>query len=113
MAIKHEGLLLRSQLAPRRVQRDAMLHGGFPQLRLIRAILGPGPGIDGAIVQRFLLVRNDEVQVEIDSIAEALAALASAIRIIEREQPGLGLTVDAMAKFAFEGLREAEPPGLC
>ena len=106
VAIEHKGLLLRGQLSPRRIQGNAMLHGGLAESRLIRAILRPGPGIDGALVQRLLLVRNDQVQVEIDGVAEALAALAGSVRIVEREQPGLGLAVDAMAELTLEGLRE-------
>ncbi len=51
VSVKHELLLRRGQFSPRRVQRDAVLQGGFAQLCLVRAILGPRPGIDRAFVQ--------------------------------------------------------------
>ena len=103
MAVEHKGLLRRGQFPPGRVQRDTMLQRRFSELCLVGAILGPGPGIDRALVQRFLLVGDDQVEIEVDGVAEALAALAGAIGVIEGEQPGLGLAVDAMAKLAFKG----------
>ena len=89
-----------------------MLHRGFSQLRLVGAVLGPSPGIDRALVQRLLFVGNDQVDIEINGVAEALAALAGAVRIIEREQPGLWFAVDAMAEFAFKCLGKTQPPRL-
>src|SRR6201999_2062465 len=112
MTIQHKLLLRRSQLPPRRVQRNAMLHGCFPQLRLVRAILGPRPGINRAVVQSLLLIRDDQVDIEINGVAKALATLARAVRIVEREQPRFRFTVNAMAKLAFVGLGKAQTPWL-
>ena len=109
--VEHKLLLGRGQFSPGRVERDAMLHGGLPELCLVGPIFGASPGIDGAFVQRLLLIRDDQVEIEVDGVAKALAALAGAIRVVEREQPGLRLAVDAVAKFAFKGLGEAEPFG--
>jgi hypothetical protein len=111
VAIEHKGLLGRGQFSPGRVERNTMLQRGLPELCLVGAILGASPGIDRAFVQRLLLIGNDQVEIEVDGVAEALAALAGAIRVVEREQPGLGLAVDAVAEFAFKGLGEAQPFG--
>ena len=111
VTIEHKLLLRRGQFSPGRVERNAMLQGGLPELRLVGAILGARPGIDRAFVQRLLLIRDDQVEIEVDGVAKALAALAGAIGVVEREQPGLRLAVDAVAEFAFKGLGEAQPFG--
>ena len=77
-------------------------------LRCQRLVLGLGPRLDRAFGQRQRLVRNHQVQIEIDGVAEALAARARAERIVEREQPRLRLFVADVALLALEALREAE-----
>ncbi len=110
--VQHECLLRAAHLSPRRVERNPML-----PLRLSRSsalvgpILGASPGIDRAFIQRLLLVGNDQVEIEVDGVAEALASLAGAVRVVEREQPGLRFAVDAVAEFAFECLGETQPSG--
>ena len=53
-------------------------------------------------------VGDDEVGVEVDGVAEALAARAGAVGIVEGEEARLGLAVGAMAGGALEGGGEAE-----
>src|ERR1700679_3774390 len=62
LSIKDEGLLGGGEVEPRHVQRNALFASGTAQLGLIRAILRPRPRIDGALVERLALVRNDEVE---------------------------------------------------
>jgi hypothetical protein len=76
------------------------------------AVFGGGPGGDCALVERLRLVGDDEVGVEVDGVAEALAARAGAVGIVEGEEARLGLAVGAVAGGALEGGGEAEDCGL-
>ena len=69
-------------------------------------------GCDGAFVEGLGVVGDDEVGVEVDGVAEALAARAGAVGIVEGEEAGLGLAVGAMAGGALEGGGEAELRGV-
>src|SRR5258707_13699237 len=89
-----------------------MLHRGFPQLRLVRAVLRPSPGINSAVVQRLLLVGNDQVDIEINGVAEPLATLTGTVGIVEGEQPGFWFAIDTVAEFAFKSLGKAQAPRL-
>ncbi len=87
-----------------------MLCGAREALQLgeQRTVLGLGPGLDGAFGERPRLVRDDQVHVEVDGVAEALAARAGAVGAVEREQARLGLVEAQVAALALEALREAE-----
>ena len=73
-----------------------------------RAVFRLGPGLDRAFVQRLRLVGNHQVEIEINGVAEALAARAGAVGIVEGEQPRLGLLVAQIAVLAFKALGKAE-----
>ena len=72
------------------------------------AILGPVPGIDGSVIQRQSLVGNDQVHVEVDGVAESLAARACAERVVEAEQPRLRFAPGPMAVRALVGRGKAK-----
>src|SRR5208283_219253 len=85
----------------------------FPARRLAeiaepRAELGFTPRIDRAIVERQRFIGNHAVQVEIDRVAEALAARAGAGRRIETEQNRLWLGELRAARLALELLVAAD-----
>ena len=61
------------------------------------AVFGRGPWRDGALGKGLGAVGDDEVGVEVDGVAEALAARARAVWIVEGEEAGLGLAVGAVA----------------
>ena len=82
--------------------------GGADHLAVVRAVFGGGPGGDGALGERLRLVGDDEVGIEVDGVAEALAAWAGAVGIVEGEEARLGLAVGAVAGGALEGGGEAE-----
>ncbi len=69
---------------------------------------GRSPRIDRAVVEGLTLIRNDEVEIEIDRVAEALAARACAIGIVEGEEARLRFAVKAMAVLALILPREAK-----
>ena len=70
------------------------------------AVARLSPRFDRAIGERFAFVGDDAVEIEIDGVAETLAARAGAVRIVERKQARLRLLVDRAAFFAFEALVE-------
>ena len=57
-------------------------------------------------------VGDDEVGVEVDGVAEALAAGAGAVGIVEGEEAGFGLAVGAVAGGALECGGESEFAGV-
>ena len=93
-------------LAPRRVERHAEALGLFLQRRELGAVVRLGPRLHGALAQRLRLVRHDEVQVELDDVAEAVARRAGAERVVEREEPRLRVLVRDAALAALEPLAE-------
>ena len=98
---------LRTQLAPRRVERDAAL---FRELLQILLALGVGlrlPRLDGAAAQRLALIGNDEAVVDADGAAKAAAGLAGADRRVEREQARVRLLIREVAMGAVQLARVA------
>ena len=85
----------------------ACLAKRFSSLKSVR-YFGLVQGSIAPSVQRFRFVGNDQVEIEVDGVAESLAARASAVRIVEREQPRLGLLVAHVAGLAFEALGETQ-----
>src|ERR1035437_5383017 len=95
------------QVAPGDVERHAQFGSLLAKLREPGLVLGAVPGVDGATVEGERLVGNDQVQVEVHGVAEALAAGTRAEGIVEAEQARLRLAAGAMAAFAFVGGGEA------
>src|SRR5579864_5358354 len=84
LASNHQLLMLRIKLDPRHIERNAGLLREALQVGEQRTILRLGPRFDRSLRQSFRFVRNHQVKVEIDSVAESLTARTRAIRIIER-----------------------------
>ena len=74
------------------------------------AVFGGAPRGDGAVGEGFGFVGDDEVGVEVDGVAEALAAGTGAVRVVEGEEAGFGFAVGAVAGGALESGGE---PQLC
>ena len=72
------------------------------------AVLRLGPGIDRALVEGKALVGNHAVHVEVDRVAEALAARTGAVGRIEAEEDRLRDTELGEAGLALELLVEAQ-----
>ena len=107
-AVVDESLLGLGEVVPGDVGGDAFGLGGAFHLGVPgRAVLGLGPRVDGAGVEGFGAVGDDEVGVEVDGVAEALAARAGAVGIVEAEEARLGLAIGAVAGGALEGGGEA------
>src|SRR2546426_890943 len=106
IALEDHGALLRGKLAKGSVERNSV--GSRVALHLLheRPVARLGPRLDGALVERFATVRNHQVEIEINRIAEALAARAGAVRAVEREQARLRLLIDQGAILALKALVE-------
>ncbi len=99
------------EVEPGDVGGDVGGFGGAHHFAVVRAVLGGGPGGDGAFGEGFGLVGDDEVGVEVDGVAEALAAGAGAVGVVEGEEAGFGLAVGAVAGGALECGGESEVLG--
>ena len=107
-AADNHPLVLRIECCPGRVERNFHLLSKALQLGVERTVLRLGPGLDSTLSQSLGLVGNDQVEIEVNGVAETLATRARAIRTIEREQPRLGLLVADAAVLALEAIRETD-----
>ncbi len=101
-AFPEEFLLVGVEVVPGDVGGDGCGLGEADHLAVVGAVLGRGPRGDGALREGAGAVGEDEVGVEVDGVAEALAAGARAVGIVEREEAGLRLAVSAVAGGALE-----------
>ena len=102
-AVPEEFLLRRVEVVPGDVGGDGCGAGEADHLAVEGAVFGGGPGGDGPLREGAGAVGKDEVWVEVDGVAEALAARAGAVGIVEGEETRLRLAVGAMAGGALEG----------
>ena len=84
VALDDEFLVLVVEFVPRQVQRNFGLAREASELGKQRPVLWFCPGLDRAFVQGLALVGDDEVEIDVDGVAETLATWAGAIRIIEK-----------------------------
>ncbi len=99
--------------AERHVERNAARAREAFQFLPQRAVARLGPGLDHAFIDRLAAVGNHQVDVEIDGVAESLAARAGAVRIVERKQARLRLLVHQAAGLALEALVEDHALAAC
>ena len=90
------------EVVPGDVGGDGGGLGEADHLAVEGAVLRRGPRGDGALREGSRAVGDDEVGIEVDGVAEALAAGAGAVGIVEGEEAGLGLAVGAVAGGALE-----------
>ena len=98
-----EFLLGGVEVVPGDVGGDGGGFGEADHLAVEGAVFWGGPGGDGALREGAAAVGKDEVGVEVDGVAEALAAGAGAVGIVEGEEAGFGFAVGAVAGGALEG----------
>ena len=108
-AIPYEFLFLLRQLGVRHIQAHTLLAGNFFEFGVKVPVARFGPGIDSAVIERERGVGDDQVGVEINGVAEAVAARAGSVGAVEGEQARLRLGVGDAAALALELLVEGEP----
>ena len=106
-AFDHQPALLGSSSAQGTSSGMSACRGETLQFGEQRTVLRLGPRLDCALVQRLGFVRNDQIEIEVDGVAETLAARAGAVRIVEGKQARLRLLVAHVAVLALEALRKA------
>ncbi len=112
-AVEDDVLRLLRQLAPRRFEVEVVGAGERAQhLHVIgRGRVGLGPGDDRALLDRERVVGDDEVLVEHQLLAEAVAGGAGALRRVEAEQARLDLGDGEAADRAGELFGEDDAAG--
>src|SRR4029077_2947826 len=100
--------VLFGQVLPRCIEGNAAPSREPPQLRLRGLVVRLVPGLDRALAQSAVLVRDHEVLVHLDEVAEAMAGRAGAVGVVEGEEARLRLLEPAPAASAVEPLREPE-----
>ena len=93
-AVQEQVLVLGGQLVPRRLGIDAVLLGDRLGDLLVVVRGGVGPRRDRALAQRQRRVGDDHHRVDLHLRPQAGAALARAVRRVEREDPRLELRDD-------------------
>src|SRR5271166_1963168 len=111
VAAHDEVLLLGREVLPRHIERNAGGARVAAHLGRERPVLGLGPRLDGAFRQRQRLVRDDQVQVEVNRVAETLTAWTSAERVVEGKQARLRFFIADVTLLTFEALRKAQTLG--
>src|SRR5439155_3105483 len=110
LAFDHQPLPLGRKICPWHVHRDSSLLCITLQFCEQRAVFRLGPRLNRPFVQALRLIRDNQRQIEIDSVPEALAARACAEWIIERKQPRLWFRISDTAALTFEPIRKAQTP---
>ena len=100
--------LIGRQVFPGNVERDTGSARVALHLGGVGTVFGLGPGLDRAFGERQRLVGDHQVEIEVDGVAEALAARTGAVGIVEGEQARLGLFIANVAVLALEALGETQ-----
>jgi len=111
VAIDDQLLLPGIQFVPGHVQGNSGLAREALEFGEQRPVLWLGPGLDRAFIQGFALVGDDEVEIDIDGVAEALATWAGAIRVVELKTGAARLFVAAAVILALEALGKTQALG--
>src|SRR6266849_589061 len=111
IAFENQAPLFSSELAPRHVRGNSAAARPFFCVLEEHTVTRLGPRFDGAVVERLARIGNDQIQIEIDGISEALTTRTRAVRIVERKKPRLGFLVESAVVLAFESLVECNTLG--
>ena len=106
-AFDDKRLLLFGQLRPGHVEPDPRLLRRPLQLGQLRPVVRLAPRLDRVLGDRLRPIGHDEIHVELDDVAEAVAGRAGAERVVERKQARLRIFVRDAAFTALEALGEA------
>ena len=105
--VDDEEALLVGEILPRDVEAQPRGPRHALQVRKAVAIVRLAPGLDRAFVDRLPLVRDDQVHIQLDGVAEAVARRTGAERVVERKEPRLRRFVRQPAAPALEALAES------
>ena len=103
VAVEEDFVLEGCEVLPGDVEGDGEFGGVALEIGIPGAVLGTVPGVDSAAGEGEGFVGDDEVEVEVNGVAEALATGACAEGIVEAEETGLGLLAGTVAVAALVG----------
>src|SRR5271157_1133580 len=106
VALHHPPALRSGEAVIGHVERNPLRARQSLHLVKRRPVAWLGPGLDRALAQGLVLVRNHQAEIKVDRVAESLAARAGAVGIVEGEKPRLRFLVDDLAALALEPLVE-------
>src|SRR2546421_11258792 len=106
LALDDGALLLSREFLKGHVHRNLLLTAEASKLRARPVVLRLRPRLDCALGERELWVRDDEVEVEADCVAEALTGRARAERGVEAEESRLGLRGAGSVVLGLQALAE-------
>src|SRR5207237_6489550 len=92
-ALDGEADLFVREIAPRYIEPNLALARGALQLGELRTIVRLAPRLDRALLDRFRAVRHDQVHVQFDDVAKAVADRTRTEGVVEREEPRLRILV--------------------
>jgi hypothetical protein len=107
-AVQHQAARGLGQLVPGHVQIDLEVGRHRLEELLEEGAVAPLPGLDRALLQRQILVGDDELGIEEHLGADAVAGRTGARGVVEREQPRLDLRIADAAGGAGELLGEGQ-----
>src|SRR5229473_8406576 len=111
IAFEIQAQLFSGELAPRHVRGNSATARPFFCVLEEYTVTRLGPRFDGAVVERLARIGNDQIQIEIDGIAEALATRTRSVGIVKGKEPGLRFLVESSVLLAFEAFVERKPLG--
>ena len=111
IAFENQAPLFSSELAPRHVRGNCAAARPFFCVLEEHAVTRFRPWFDRAVIKRLARIGNDQIQIEIDGISEALTTRTRAVRIVERKESRLGFLVESAVVLAFESLVERKTLG--
>ena len=106
VAVKDDAALLVGELVPGHVEADVGGLRGALERGEVRPVVRLAPRLDRVLLDRLLLIGDDQVEVELHHVAEAVTGRARAERVVEREQPRLRQLVEDAAGAALEAFAE-------
>src|SRR5215813_3009978 len=110
--VDHESLFVVREFFPGHVQTDAPCARRFLEFRELCAVMRLAPRLDCAVLNRLRRIGHDEIDVELDDVAEPVARGTRAEWVVEREQSRLRIFVGDAAGAALEPLGEQMRDGL-
>src|SRR4029079_7675254 len=111
----NEFLLFRPQIPVGNIEPSLATRFGPELFVVVPGVLRLGPRIDSALFERKIRVRDDQIEIVIHGVAEALANRTCTHWIVETEHAGLGrrcrqttfLAAECLAKMQARGFGDA------
>ena len=95
------------QFAERHIHVNAAAARSLFEVGEVCAIARLCPRLNGALMQRFTLIRDNQIRIEVNGVTESLASRARAKGIVKGEKLRFWIFIPDAALFTLKGLRKA------